>query len=36
MKVLLLGSNGMLGQAIYKKFLSLGLEIYSAARDNAV
>lgn len=35
MKVLLLGSNGMLGQAIYKKFLSLGLEIYSAARDNA-
>lgn len=35
MKLLLLGSNGMLGQAIYKKISSLGIEIYSAARDNA-
>ena len=35
MKLLLLGSNGMLGQAVYKKFHNLGLEIYSAARDNA-
>lgn len=35
MKVLLLGSNGMLGQAIFKRFAVLGIDILSAARKNA-
>lgn len=35
MKVLLLGSNGMLGQAIFKGFSEKGISVVRAARHNA-
>ena len=35
MKILLLGSNGMLGKTIYKKLTSLETEVSTVARSNA-